>query len=252
MAKIPNKLQGTDGIRGRITSDDDLNGLTALDYFGASGKLTPSFFEHYAYAYATLLLETKTANKNDSIVVGWDPRDKEGIFNESAVNGIRKAGLNVIQVGILPTPAIPLYMISVQAIGSMVLTASHNPSDQNGIKLFHGYTALKFLPSDDERLTAVIKKQHALDLSKVPLSGTLEDHSQKARELFVSFSVDPENSWIKESGFPETILVVDASKGAVSGIVEEIFSHFIFKELICILKMQRYRIVQSARYTVFL
>ncbi|MBU3914890.1 hypothetical protein KKA14_05085, partial [bacterium] len=226
MTKIPDKLQGTDGIRGRITSDDDLNGLTALDYFEVSGKLTPSFFEHYAYAYATLLIETKTGNSDDSIVVGWDPRDREGIFNEVAVNGIRKAGLNVIKVGILPTPAIPLYMLLTQSAGSMVLTASHNPSDQNGIKLFHGYTALKFLPSDDEMLTAVVKKQCALDLRGIPLLGTLEDHSREARDLFVSFSIDPENSWMKETDFPETILVIDASKGAVSGVVEEIFSNF--------------------------
>ncbi|MCP4749727.1 MAG: hypothetical protein GY866_02435 [Proteobacteria bacterium] len=232
MVEIPYRLQGTDGIRGRIADDADLKGSTALEFFLESGFLTPSFFEVYAYAYASLLLKSGAGVEGGSIVVGWDPRDSKGVFNRAAIRGIRKAGLDVVEVGMLPTPAVPLYMLAVKAEGSMVLTASHNPSDQNGIKLFHGFTALKFLPTDDQALTEMIETLHIVDLGGIVAKGGLADHAVRARELFVSFCCDPLNSWITDEDFSDTVLVVDASKGAVSGVVEEIFSAYSFKDIV--------------------
>ncbi|PCI25254.1 MAG: hypothetical protein COB67_10950 [SAR324 cluster bacterium] len=232
MVTIPQILQGTDGIRGRVRLQQENTSLTSLQYFLESGFLTPSFFEHYTYAYAALLLSTGMAELGDKIIVGWDPRDKDGIFNQAAMNGLRKAGLTVVQVGTLPTPAIPLYMIHQGAVGSVVLTASHNPSDQNGIKLFHGFTALKFLPRDDRQLTQIIEDQQTLNLEELPLAADLEDHSQVAKELFISFCCDGKNSWVEKENFNDTILVVDASKGAIGTVAQEIFSTFNFKEVI--------------------
>ncbi len=226
-------LQGTDGIRGMVSYDEPRDhNQNALAFFLASGVLTPSFFEHYTYAYASLLLETGSAEKGDSIVIGWDPRDSTGDFNRSAVLGIRKAGLKAITVGVLPTPAIPLFMLKVKASGGVVLTASHNPSDQNGIKLFHGWTALKFLPADDTVLSEKIFDQQDIDLNKLSVSGGYEDQSDVARSFFIRYQTDPRNSWIEKETFEDQILVIDASKGAVAAVVEDIFSQYRFKEII--------------------
>ena len=93
------------------------------------------------------------AAKNDMAVIGWDPRDSSGRFNQAAVNGIRKAGMTAAVVDVLPTPAISLYQLKVGAACGFVLTASHNRADQNGIKIFLGHSNLKLLPEDDKRLT---------------------------------------------------------------------------------------------------
>ncbi len=232
MAKIPDILQGTDGIRGRITNNNELNDLTPLDFYIKNNLLTPFFFEYYTYAFASLLLKTSFAQKGDNIIIGWDPRDQTGDFNQAAINGIRKAGLNAVKVGILPTPAIPLYMLLKKAAASVVLTASHNPSDQNGIKLFLGYTGLKLLPPDDKLLTNIIKDQHRLNLQELQLEGKLEDESEEARRFFIQLSLDPRNSWANNVDFSDTILVLDASKGSATSIIKEVFLSFSFKKLV--------------------
>lgn len=232
MKSRPVKIQGTDGIRGGIAGDDQLGGKTPVEYFLSEGRLTPAFFERYTYAFATLLLRSGFAGTAEEIVVGWDPRDEKGLFNEAAINGIRKAGLNVLVTGVLPTPAIPLYMLSVKSPGCVVLTASHNPSDQNGIKLFFGHTALKFLPPDDRNLTSIIYEQESLDMESRELKGAILDHTDRARSHFIGFSRNPANSWLEGEDFSDTILVIDASKGAIADIAEDIFSAFPFREII--------------------
>ena len=123
----PEKLQGTDGIRGRIAQNKDRGETNPIDFFLTHNRLTPDFFEKYTYAFGTLLIDSGFASENDKIIIGWDPRDQEGTFNQGAIDGIRKAGLTAVVVGTLPTPAIPLYMQSIEAKASVVLTASHNP-----------------------------------------------------------------------------------------------------------------------------
>ncbi|MBU2515341.1 hypothetical protein KJ966_28830 [bacterium] len=232
MIQRPEILQGTDGIRGRIAGNEQLQGKSPLELFLTSGFLTPAFFEKYCYAFGTCLLKSGFARKGDRVVIGWDPRDKDSNFNQAAVTGIRKAGLIAIIAGTLPTPAIPLYMLSINAIAAVVLTASHNPSDQNGIKLFFGATALKFLPPDDKLLTDTLYRQELLNLFEVVETGFMESHENKARQFFVEFCTNPKNSWLEQDDFSDSILVIDASNGAVSTVVEDIFSCFNFKEIL--------------------
>ncbi|MCP4296428.1 MAG: hypothetical protein GY786_12560 [Proteobacteria bacterium] len=232
MLKIPEILQGTDGIRGLVRDDEESGELTPLLYYLKTGYLTPGFFELYTYAFASLLISEKNAKEGDTIVVGWDPRDIGGKFNKAACNGIRKAGLEVAIAGNLPTPAIPLYMLYSEAVGSVVLTASHNPADQNGIKLFLGYTGLKLLPEDDKLLTARIKLYQQMDLCPMGLPGKISDKREDVKRFFVSFCLDPRNSWVKDHKFSDTVLVIDASKGAIANVAREIFSEIDCKELI--------------------
>jgi len=229
----PRILQGTDGIRGRISQDRPAAcGRNALQYYLERGFLTPAFFEHYTYAYASLLLATGNAVRNDAVVIGWDPRDDSGTFNRAAISGLRKAGLKVVVAGTLPTPAIPLYMLKIEASGGVVLTASHNPADQNGIKLFHGWTALKFLPADDLQLSDLIFRQQALDLDALPESGPLVDHTAAAKSFFINYLTDSRNSWIDRQTFEDQLLVIDASNGAVASVVREVLAHYRFDEVI--------------------
>lgn len=232
MAKQQTVLQGTDGIRGRVQITDDLNGLSPLEFYQEKGFLTPAFYELYTYAYAQLMLGAGHMKEGDRIVIGWDPRDKSGEFNQSAINGLLKSGLNVVKVGTLPTPAIPLYMLKEDAAGSVVLTASHNPADQNGIKLFHGFSGMKFLPDDDARLSASIYQFQNESLAEKEVTGQLLDHSDVARQFFIDFSVSKENSWLTGVNLEQTILVADASKGAVATVVKEVLGQFPFQKVI--------------------
>ena len=218
---VPDRLQGTDGIRREIRSakDSECRGSTPLQVFLAKGWITEEFMELYVYCYVK---NQSSAHKKRTFVIGWDPRDPSGTFTEAVVRGVRKAGGEARGLGVVPTPLVPLFMLHNGDDGGIMVTASHNPKDQNGIKLFLPFHGMKPLPSDDIDLTQSLLKQNAI--KKLPLKGGRTDCRQKALALFQHFSLRPENSWINS---PDTlkalILVVDPAFGAFTGIAAQIF-----------------------------
>ncbi len=210
------RLQGTDGVRRPValSSDSRVKGLTPLLAFLERGLLTEQFFELYAYAYVSGLEE------RGEIVIGWDPRDPEGIYTGAAVAGIRKAGATAVIAGVCPTPGVALTQVWRGAPAALMVTASHNFRDQNGIKIFQGPQALKLLPEDDRALTRrILALDYARDVARKPLAGGLVEAQDIALDVVRSFHLDPRNSWLapgeKLGEFP---LLVDAANGALSGV----------------------------------
>ena len=222
---VPDRLQGTDGIRRETKSakDSECRGSTPLQIFLEKGWITEEFMELYVYCYVKNQKKS-AAPKKRTIVIGWDPRDTSGNFTEAVVRGVRKAGGEAMVLGVVPTPLVPLFMLHNGADGGIMVTASHNPKDQNGIKLFLPFHGMKPLPSDDIDLTRNLLKQNFDAIKKLPLKGGRTDCQQKALALFQHFSLLPENSWIDS---PDTlkalILVVDPAFGALTGIAAQIF-----------------------------
>ena len=135
------RLQGTDGIRRetKLASNFECKGLTPQQVFFEKGWITEQVMELYAYVHIKNLPGPK---KTKNIVVGWDPRDPSGIFIEAVIKGIRKAAGNALTLGIVPTPLVPLFMLHQDADCGIMITASHNPNDQNGIKLFSPFRGM--------------------------------------------------------------------------------------------------------------
>src|SRR3989338_1443119 len=244
-----NRLQGTDGVRRdvRLSAAPDIKGMTPLEAFVEKGFITEEFMELYTFCHVIDLIESGEMKIGGNIVIGWDPRDPEGKFTSAAVSGIRKAGGKAIVLGITPTPVIPIYMLYKGAKSGFMITASHNPKGQNGIKIFKS-TGLKFFPEDDIRLTKKFFKTSIPLTPPSPLRGEekgegwfaargflgkLENAHDDAVRVFTEFSCDSRNSWIKESGiFSKIILIVDPANGSFSGIAADIFKRLGFKEII--------------------
>jgi len=114
------RLFGTDGVRGLANVD-----------------LTPELALDLAVAAAHVLLQHRSAGgRRPTAVVGRDPR-ASGEFLEAAVAaGLASAGVDVVRLGVLPTPAIAFLTAELGADLGVVLSASHNPMPDNGIKLF--------------------------------------------------------------------------------------------------------------------
>ncbi|MBI4664890.1 MAG: hypothetical protein HY751_00625 [Nitrospinae bacterium] len=218
------RLQGTDGVRRQavLSSSPLVAGLSPQKAFLEKDVITEQFVELYAYCRARQLLENGVA-AGEFMVVGWDPRDPSGAFTGAAVSGVLKAGLNVHSIGVMPTPAIVIYMRSVNAAGALVITASHNPASYNGIKIFtrHGF---KLLPGDDDILSAKVLCARFSAIAELEPAGKLEERRAEAVEVFTRFSINPANSWIGSSeAVSKTILVVDCANGAFSGIAAPVF-----------------------------
>ena len=108
---------GTDGIRGRANSWP-MNAQTALKVGMAAGRL----YRHGDY--------------EGRVVIGKDTRLSGYMIEQALVSGFLSAGMNVFQFGPLPTPAVAMLTHSLRADLGVMISASHNPFYDNGIKLF--------------------------------------------------------------------------------------------------------------------
>ncbi|HEX8508957.1 MAG TPA: phosphoglucosamine mutase [Propionibacteriaceae bacterium] len=114
------RLFGTDGIRGR--ANDDLTAELALDV---------------SVAAAHVLAETGLFGGHTPLaVVGRDPRASGEFLEAAVVAGLASAGVNVLRLGVLPTPGVAYLTGSTGADLGVMLSASHNPMPDNGIKFF--------------------------------------------------------------------------------------------------------------------
>ena len=224
------RLQGTDGIRGPIQQN-----LPPCEHpvkwYLRTGEITPEFFQLYTYSTCCLLRKFGLTELSNIIVVGWDSRDSSGTFNNAAILGILQAGLAPYSVGILPTPAVALHMLATQASAAIVLTASHNPADQNGVKIFLGSSGLKLFPADDESLTEFLLKQ-PWPLPSSSIFHDICDASEAAQKNFIAHLLQNQDfEMILDQ--PESInIITDSAFGACQVIVQHfpkswsIFQHY--------------------------
>ncbi|MFQ5715541.1 MAG: hypothetical protein ACE5GQ_00405 [Nitrospinales bacterium] len=228
------RLQGTDGIRSeaRPGSSKDLAGLTPQQAFMDRGVITEDFMEIYAFAHVDQMIAEKNMKPGEAVVVGWDPRDVRGIFANAVIRGARKAGAEVIVLGVVPTPLTAMYMLYKEAKGGFMITASHNPKDQNGIKIFSSFQGMKLLPQNDVKLTQAVLASDYRALSKKTMKGGRTARRADALKLFARFSLDPKNSWIEGESFRDIALVVDPANGSLTGIAADIFRQAGFGEVI--------------------
>ena len=111
-------LFGTDGVRGLANSD-----------------LTPELALSLAGAAARVLIGHDPSHR-PLAVVGRDPRASGEMLEAAVVAGLASAGADVVRVGVLPTPAIAFLTAEYGADLGVMISASHNPMPDNGIKLF--------------------------------------------------------------------------------------------------------------------
>jgi phosphoglucosamine mutase len=223
----PLRVQGTDGVRGVVAQKSELK---PVDAFIEQTVITPQFAAFYAAAYVEFLRTNDLLPDDADIVVGYDPRDPERKIIDAVMAGISSAGAKAVDVGILPTPALSLYMLESKAAGGVMITASHNPADQNGIKLFMPETALKLFPGEDMQVTELLY-QIAEDGLDIEASATVcADQAEAAQRAFYQYMTEPFNSWIKkDKDLNNIMLVVDAANGALVPHLPEILDKFNFR-----------------------
>ena len=119
------RLFGTDGVRG--VAGEDLTSQLAMDL---------------ARAAAGMLQEMRAATASRSnggrlvAVVGRDPRASGEFLEAAVVAGLAGAGVDVLRLGVIPTPGVAYLTAALGADLGVMLSASHNPAPDNGIKLF--------------------------------------------------------------------------------------------------------------------
>ncbi|HQL92056.1 MAG TPA: hypothetical protein PK381_01740, partial [Anaerolineaceae bacterium] len=115
------KFFGTDGIRG-----------TYGNY-----PMTEEFMTRLGYAVGTVLGHDADAiNEQPIVIIGRDTRQSGPGLQQALTRGLTATGAIVWDLGILPTPGVAFLTQEHQATAGVVISASHNPAEQNGIKFF--------------------------------------------------------------------------------------------------------------------
>lgn len=224
------RFQGTDGVRG-LAADEDHPQAAGVDpraAFVENGVLTPRFIEHYVFEAGKWFLERASEGliSPTAVVLAWDPRDAGGELSAACVNGLLRAGAHLLSLGVMPAPVAAAYLAGVGGAGAVILTASHNPADQNGVKILLSPDSMKPLPDEDEALSARVWASGWSAVEQTPESGRGVEAAAEARAFYVDYVTRLPNSWLREGDLARWSLVVDPAAGAWSGVAAGVLEEF--------------------------
>jgi len=142
MSSSNRRIFGTDGVRGRANVEP-VTAETALKL----GRAAAHVFKH---------LESQSRSRGrHRIVIGKDTRLSGYMLENAISSGILSMGVDVLFIGPLPTPGVAYVARSLRADAGIVITASHNPYDDNGIKFF-GADGYKLEDAIEERIENLV------------------------------------------------------------------------------------------------
>jgi len=152
------KLFSTSGIRRKVT------------------KLPPNFVVKVGLAISKAICN----NAGSSVIVARDPRSSGPMLEHAICSGLIAGGSNIERKGILPTPALAYHTHRANACAGVMLTASHNPAEYNGIKVFDK-TSMGLSPQDEGKIEEAIAKN---DLPILPWEKFGTDNEVLGSELY--------------------------------------------------------------------
>lgn len=190
---------GTDGIRGRV----------------GQFPLVPEFITRLGFAAGMVLSRTAS---HPTFVIGRDTRQSGEMLQSALTTGLLTAGATVVDLGVITTPGVAFMVRKINAEAGVVISASHNPVDENGIKFFNA-NAQKLRSDIEQSIEALLEQP--LDLSE------MRSHQfgrriagADMRELYADNLVD-EHQDLSLRGLK---LVLDCANGAASWYAPEVFS----------------------------
>lgn len=224
------RIQGTDGVRGEVALDSDERVIKddPIATFVEKTLITPQFARLYARTFIRFLREKNVFKKGKPVVVAYDPRDRERSIIDAVIKGVTGEGVDVIDAGVLPTPCCGMYTVQSDAAAGIMITASHNPADQNGIKLFLPDTGLKLFPAEEEEFTTLL---YSPQIERTVKLGRIISRDNEIRDMVTTFFSEPFNSWKKEGDYNDIILVVDSANGAFSNWTGPLLASYNFRLL---------------------
>lgn len=198
---------GTDGIRGTV----------------GQAPITPDFVLRLGHAVGQVL---KRSEARPTVLIGKDTRISGYMLESALESGFNSAGVDVVLLGPLPTPGVAYLTRSQRASLGVVISASHNPFADNGIKFFSAQGSKLGDAWELAVEEALGQPPHWVDSCQVGKARRLDDAAGRYIEFCKStFSVDLTLKGLK--------IVVDAAHGAAYHIAPKVF-HELGAEIFCI------------------
>lgn len=198
------KLFGTDGIRGVVNAglDADLAYKVGL-------------------AAAEVLAKGKQPGEKPLVTIGKDTRISGDLLKGSLIAGLCTAGADVLDLGTLPTPGVAWVTVDEGADAGIVISASHNPFEHNGIKIFNGQ-GFKLSDELEEKIEEIVLFGH----NDVPR----KTHGEIGKVSYVAPKASEDYIDHLESTIDSTLgglrILVDCANGAASATAARLFDRF--------------------------
>ena len=191
-------LFGTDGVRGE-----------------ANKALTPQLAFKLGKAAAYYLSEDPA---KEQILIGKDTRISGDMLESALIAGITSLGCDVVKVGVVPTPAVAYLTNELTTTAGVMISASHNPVQDNGIKFFSG-GGFKLTDKQEEKIEDILFNS----LDDIPLpSGSKVGRvieKEEVRERYIGYIKNT-----VEQDFSGLKVVVDTANGATTEVTPQVLS----------------------------
>lgn len=197
------KYFGTDGIR-RI----------------ANTELTPELVYKVAKAGAYVL--SKHTDHRPTVLIGRDTRISGTLIESAMVAGFLSYGANVKLLGVIPTPAVAYLTRKLQADASVVISASHNTFEFNGIKYFSN-KGMKIPDSLEEEIEEVMDSGKIDELTAVSNKIGISEYREDLIDEYVYFFRKNFDDNIEKVNREDFIVGIDTANGATSVVAEKVF-----------------------------
>lgn len=190
------KYFGTDGIRGR-----------------ANVKITPDMALKIGQAAG---LAFRRNNHQHRVVIGKDTRLSSYMIESALVAGFTSVGAHVLLLGPIPTPAVAMLTRSLRCDLGVMISASHNPYEDNGIKLF-GPDGYKLSDEVEAHIEALMDSEITLMLAPSPSLGRAK-RIEDAQARYIEYAKRTQSRQFSMEGLR---IVVDCANGAAYGVAPQ-------------------------------
>jgi len=194
------ELFGTDGVRGK--AGKKVSAVNAMRLAMATGI----YFKQFA--------------KTNKILVGKDTRRSGYMIENAMVSGLTAVGFDVIQIGPMPTPAIAFLTENMRCDAGIMISASHNPYYDNGIKFFDA-SGNKLDRDKEEKIEAIYNDNKALEDAQMVDKAI--GKSKRIDDVIGRYIVHIKNSFSHEISLAGKRIVVDCANGAGYIVAPTIF-----------------------------
>ena len=194
------RLFGTDGVRGIANTD------LSCDKAMAIGR-----------AAATVL--SKGVEKMPTILIGADTRASSEMLGAAVAAGICSAGANVIMLGVVPTPAVAYLVQLFDADAGVMISASHNPFEYNGIKIFNG-DGFKLPDELEEAVEDIVLGVKPIE-AEPPIGGGVGRISYRYDAVSLYIEYLKKTTTVRFEGMN---IAIDCANGSSSVSAEKIFT----------------------------
>lgn len=195
------KYFGTDGVRGV-----------------ANQELTPELAFKLGRFGGHVLMQHAPENEHPRVLVARDTRISGQLLESALISGLLSVGIEVMQLGVVPTPAVAYLTRTQNCVAGVMISASHNPAEDNGIKFF-GADGFKLSDDQEEEIEALLDSPvDELPRPSAEGLGTVDEFHEGTIKYvqFLQTTIPGDLEGIS--------VCLDAAHGATSPLINQLFA----------------------------